>query len=405
MNTKVETQAAEAPAAVSSLDDPQGRLVSLDVFRGLTIAGMILVTDPGTYSAVYKPLLHAAWNGATPTDMIFPSFLFIVGVSITLSFASRVARGASRAKLAGHVLRRSAVIFFLGLLVNGFPDYNLHTLRVPGVLQRIAICYLCGALLYLATTGSGAKTRTRTIALLGIAFFLLAGYWTMLKLVPVPGFGAGHLDSYGNLPAYIDRAVFGINHLWPYGLTPGVGVTYDPEGILSTLPALASVLIGILAGEWMRTRRPGSRKVGMMLLMGAVLVLAGWLLSPLLVINKRIWTSTFTLFSGGVSLLVFALCYAVVDLWRSRWWTAPALIFGTNAILAFALSNVITTLTDRISVHSADGNALNLHSWGNQFFAAWMAPIHASLAYAIFIVLLNMALIYPLYRKRIFLRA
>lgn len=405
MSTKVEAQVTEAPVALSSVDKPQGRLVSLDVFRGLTIAGMILVTDPGTYSAVYKPLLHAAWDGATPTDMIFPSFLFIVGVSITLSFASRVARGASRAKLVGHVLRRSAVIFFLGLLVNGFPDYHLHTLRIPGVLQRIAICYLCGALLYLATTAREVKAKTRNATLVAVAIALLAGYWAMLKLIPVPGFGAGHLDSYGNLPAYIDRAVFGINHLWPYGLTPGVGVTYDPEGILSTLPAIASVLIGILTGEWMRTNRSGSKKVGMMLLIGALLVLAGWLMNPLLVINKRIWTSTFTLFSGGVSLLVFAVCYAVIDLRRSRWWTPPALIFGTNAILAFVFSGVITTLSDRLYVHAADGSSRTLHQWGNQLLASWMMPIHASLLYAVVIVLLNMAIIYPLYRKGIFLRA
>jgi predicted acyltransferase len=402
MNTKIEAQVSEAPAPVSSFSD---RLVSLDVYRGVTIAGMILVTDPGTYSAVYWPLVHAAWNGATPTDMIFPSFLFIVGVSITLSFATRMERGAGRRDLAWHVLRRSAIIFFLGLLVNGFPDYNLHTIRIPGILQRIALCYLGGSFLYLWTAKSAAKPGRRSILFAGVTAAILALYWALLKLVPVPGFGAGRLDSYGNLPAYIDRAVFGLQHLWPYGLTPGVGVTYDPEGILSTLPALTNVLIGILAGEWIRSKHSGRRKALMLIFAGAVLALSGWLLNPLLVINKRIWTSTFVLLSGGVSLLVFALCYWIIDLRRSRWWTPPALVFGTNAILAFALSSVLTTLSDRIHVPVANGPRLSLHQWGDSYlFATWLSPVHASLAYAITIVLLNMVLIFPLYRKRIFLR-
>lgn len=384
--------------------------MSLDVFRGLAVAGMILVTDPGTYSAVFWPLLHAQWNGWTPTDMIFPGFLFAVGVAITLSFAARIERGANRATLARHVLFRSVAIFFIGLAINGFPDYNLHTIRIPGVLQRIALCYLAGALLYLAVNQAGNRTserqRPRPIALLaGIAVLLLSIYWALLKLVPVPGFGSGRLDSLGNIAAYVDRFLLGTNHMWAWGLTPGHGVTFDPEGLLSTLPAIASLLVGVVAGEQLRTESSKNRKALTLAGAGLVLALAGWLLHPLLPINKKLWTSTFALFSGGVSLLIFSALYTILDIKRWRWWTPPALVLGTNAILAFALSNVITTLTYRIRVNLRDGSATTLNEWVYHCcFATWLPPVYASLAYAIAIVFLNIALVYPLYRRRIFLR-
>ena len=389
---------------------PNTRLVSLDVYRGLTVGGMILVTDPGTYSAVFWPLLHAQWDNPTPTDMIFPSFLFIAGMALTLSFAARIERGFSRGKLALHLLRRSAIILVLGLAINGFPDYDWLNMRLPGILQRIAVCYLLGGLLYLVCDrpeirSDAARRRVGNRILAAVIAALLGGYWALLKLVPVPGFGAGNLDSRGNLAAYIDRAVFGTHHMWAYGTTPGYGVTFDPEGILSTLGALATLLIGVLAGEWMRAAHSSRRKIAGLLGFGAGLLLASWLLHPLLPINKKIWTSTFTLESGGVSLVAFALFYWIVDVKRWRWWTPPALGLGTNAILAFILSTVITTLSDRIHITDANGAPLTLHKWLYQhWFASWMVPLHASLAYAIMIVLLNIAIVWPLYRRRIFLR-
>ena len=388
----------------------KSRVVSLDVFRGLAVMGMILVTDPGTYSAVYRPLLHSNWNGWTPTDMIFPSFLFAVGVSITLSFASRTERGEDRAKVARHVMFRSMAIFMIGIFVNGFPDFNLHTIRIPGVLQRIALCYLCGALFYLgisqAMEGTGKRQWTRRTAFAAaFAAVLLGVYWALLKLVPVPGFGAGRLDSLGNIAAYVDRSVLGTRHLWVWGLTPGYGVTFDPEGLLSTLPAIASLMIGVLAGEWLRTEYSANQKALALAAAGLVLALTGWLLDPLLAINKKLWTSTFALFSGGVSLLIFSVVYSVLDLKRWRWWSGPALVLGTNAILAFVLSNIITTLTDRILVRQRGGSVQTIHQWSyGHCFATWLQPIHASLAYASAIILLNLALMYPLYRRRIFLR-
>ncbi len=410
--TNKDSGRAPSPVTVPSpgsklpneIDD--SRQASLDVLRGLAVAGMIVVTDPGTYSAVYPPLLHAPWNGATAADMIFPTFLFAVGVAITLSFAARLQRGESRSALATHVLVRSLLLFLIGLAINGFPDYSLSTLRIPGILQRIALCYLAGGLIYLGLSGEqGEKAPSRkTWMIATIVFAILAGYWAALKLVPVPGFGPNRLDSLGNLGAYIDRGVFGIRHLWAWGLTPGYGVTYDPEGLLSTLGAMATTFLGILAGEWLRSGFSRSRKTAGLAIVGLALILGGWLLDPLLPINKRIWTSTFALFSGGVALLLFAALYFLLDVKRWRWWSLPALVFGTNAILAFALSNVITSLADRVHVPSQGMPALTLHQWGYQNLAAWLPPRHASLAYAILVTALNLALLYPLYRKRFFLR-
>lgn len=392
------TAAFRASEPAPSLSGKVERLVSLDVYRGLTIAGMILVTDPGTYSAVYWPLLHAQWNGWTPTDLVFPSFLFISGVSMTLSFAVRTSRGESPAGIALHLVRRALVLILIGLVLNGFPLFHLDTLRIPGILQRIAVCYLAGGLLLL---GLAKKTpRTRVPIILCVIAAILAGYWALLKLFPVPGFGPGRLDSLGNLGAYIDRTVFGVNHLWPYGLTPGYGVTYDPEGLLSTLPALTNVLAGILVGESLRIR--SERKTLLVFFIGLSLFIAGQLLDPVMPINKRIYTPTFALLSIGFAMMAFALCYWIVDIRRWRRWTPPALVFGTNAIFAFALSTIIASLLDFARIGN---DRTSVHAWAYaHFFVPWLSPVNASLAYAIAIVLLNLALVTPLYRRRIFLR-
>jgi predicted acyltransferase len=221
-----------------------------------------------------------------------------------------------------------------------------------------------------------------------------------LRWSSVPGFGANRLDSLGFLGAYVDRAVFGIHHLWPYGTTPGVGVTYDPEGILSTLPAIATTLIGVLAGELQRTKLSLTHKAAYLAASGLVFFGAGLLLNPSFPVNKRIWTSTFVLLSSGASLVVFAVLLYIIDLKQWKRWTPPLLVFGTNAILAFALSNMITVLMDRIRVGSP-----TFHQWANsRLLATGLPEVDASLAYAISVVLLNMAILWPLYRKRIFAR-
>ncbi len=396
-------QSHRSPLAAAT--SPTTRLVSLDVLRGLTIAGMILVTDPGTYAARFAPLAHAEWDGATLTDMIFPCFLIITGVSLTLSFAARLGRGASHGQLLLHALRRCVWLIVLGLLVNGFPFYDLAHLRLPGILQRIGVCYLLAAALYLPLRREGVTDRMRLGVLGAIIFVCLAGYWALLVLYPTPGFGPGHLDSLRNLPAVIDRAVFTVPHLWAYGLTPGYGVTYDSEGLLSTLPAFATVLFGVLAGEVLRDGTNRQRQCGLLALAGLLLWLAGLGLSPWLVLNKRIYTPTFALFSDGLSLLLLAGLFYLIDIRNlRRGWTLP-LIFGTNAIFAFVLSSVITGLLN--AVHVRDSGvfvSLQASLYRHVFAASWLPSKLSSLGYALAIVLLNAALVYPLFRRRIFLK-
>ena len=393
---------ATTPAATGA--GRAGRMVSLDVFRGITIAAMILVNDPGSWNSIYAPLEHAEWNGWTPTDLIFPFFLFIAGVSMTLSFASRAARGVTRRAMANHVLRRSAVIFAIGLFLNGFPFFDLHTIRIMGVLQRIALCYLAAGILYLATMRREISADNKDYvrgspgALAGVALVLLVGYWALMTFVPVPGYGAGHLGKDENLGAYIDRALMD-GHLW------SESKTWDPEGFLSTLPAIATALIGILAGEWLRSKRSGTRKVYGLLMSGAALMLAGRLLDPYFPINKNLWTSTFVLFTGGFALLLLAVCYWIVDLRGARKWAAPFLVFGMNAILAYALAAVASETSTDFEFTGAGGRAETLHGWlYNNFFVPYMNPKNASLAFAVFFVALILALLWPLYRKKIFVR-
>ena len=384
-----------------SQTQPSTRLLSLDVFRGLVIAAMILVTDPGTYAHTFHQLRHADWNGATATDMIFPAFLFMAGLSIPFSIASQLNKQATRGAIILRILRRAVVLFLLGLAVNGFYQYHWQTLRIPGILQRIALCYLVCALVYLFAR----RSAKRDTILITFAFATLVAYWAILKFAPVPGLGAGHLDSYANFPAYVDRSVFGINHLWAYGTTPDRGVTYDSEGLLSTIPALFTMLIGIVAGGWLRktSARPDVGVALGLLLPGIALAVLGLALSPLLPLNKRILTPTFALYSTGVSLIVFAVLYFAVDVRGLRRGLTPLLVLGTNAILAFVLSSVLTTLLAIPFIRN--GISQSPHGWANDhLFAPWLSPNIASLAYALVIVALNIALVYPLYRRRIFVR-
>jgi predicted acyltransferase len=400
-----ETIAAPASSAIATNAAARPpRMVSLDVFRGATIAAMILVNDPGSWSHVYAPLDHAEWNGWTPTDLIFPFFLFIVGVSLTLSFASRIARGVSRGKLAIHVVRRSALIFAIGLFLNGFPEFDLSSIRIMGVLQRIALCYLVAGLLYLLTfqsesrAGQPVRVRANLRVTAAVAVALLAGYWALMTFVPVPGYGAGHLGKDDNLGAYVDRTLMG-GHLW------SESVTWDPEGILSTLPAIASLLIGILAGEWLRADRRAGRKAIGLASAGLVLLVAGRLLDPYFPINKNLWTSSFVLFTGGFAMLALAACYWVVDVRAWRSWTPPFLVFGMNAILAYALAALLSEVSTDFDFLSFRGHETTLHGWiYDRFFVPHASPLNASLAFAIFFVLVSYVMLWPFYRGKIFLR-
>src|SRR5437879_2350296 len=256
---------------------PPWRLRSLDAFRGLTIAAMVLVNNPGTWAAVYAPLKHAAWHGLTPTDVIFPFFLFIVGVAIPLSRPS-----------GGRVLRRAAVIFALGIVLNGLPRFDWATIRIPGVLQRIAVCYLVAAVLFL-TTG----WRTQAI----VTAALLLGYWGAMTLVPVPGHGRGDLGAEGNLAAWLDRGLLG-PHIWR------VGRVYDPEGILSTVPAVATTLVGMLTGRWVQSARPALAIAAGLALAGAIGTTLGAVWGVWFPVTKALWTSSYAVLTAGLAVLV-----------------------------------------------------------------------------------------------------
>ncbi len=240
------------------------RLISLDVFRGLTIAGMVLVNNPGTWGHIYWPLAHAEWHGWTPTDLIFPFFLFIVGVAIPLAFGRRVDAGGRQKDLYLKVIKRTLIIFALGLFLNGFPYFNLSTIRIPGVLQRIAVCYLLASIIFL-------KTRVRTQIV--IVTSLLLVYWLLMARLSAPGFATGDLSKEGSIASFIDRVVLG-RHIWSQGKV------YDPEGLLSTIPALATALLGVLTGQWLRTTKSDYEKVAGMFMAGTCCLVIGWAWNP-----------------------------------------------------------------------------------------------------------------------------
>jgi predicted acyltransferase len=370
-----------------------GRLLSLDLFRGATIAAMILVNNPGDEESAYWPLLHAQWNGWTPTDLIFPFFLFIVGVSMAFSFSSRVERGASRPQLLSHVLRRGAILFALGMFLNGFPNhYQLSSWRVYGVLQRIAICYVVTAILALWTTRRG-----QTIAIVSC----LAGYWLLMRFVPVPGFGVPTqdiplLDPDRNLVAWLDRKLL-MGHLYE--------VTRDPEGVLSTIPAIATSLLGLLTGQWLRSERSARAKALGMATFGVVGLAAGESFHIWFPINKKLWTSSYVVFTAGFALVCLAGCYWILDVNRWRRWATPLLVFGMNAIAAYVFAGLVAHVIGRVEVHLADGGSA---TWQEliyrRVFSGLASPPNASLLYALVFVAICWAAMWVLYRKRIFLK-
>jgi predicted acyltransferase len=359
------------------------RLVSLDAFRGLTIAGMILVNNPGSWDHSYEPLTHAEWNGWTPADLVYPFFLFIVGVAITFSFRN-LATEAGHARTVLRILRRTALLFVLGLALNELTNVDgLSTLRVPGVLQRIALCYLAASLTFLY---SGA--RTQAALLVG----LLVAYSLMLALVPVAGHKPGWDDPEANLAAYLDRRVIGENHLYRE--------TWDPEGLLSTLPAVATTLLGVLAGHWLRSARPPARKALGLAVVGTAVLLAGLAGDRWMPINKNLWTSSYVLFTGGMAMVTLAACHWLIDVKRIQRPLLPLVIFGVNPIAVYVLSTAGGELLDRATIHGT-----KLRDWiCHALFAGWTTPNAASLLFAVSYALLWLGATTLLYRRKIIIR-
>ena len=371
----------------------ENRLGALDTLRGVAVAGMILVDSPGSWSDIYPQLKHAGWHGWTLADMVFPGFLVAMGMAAMLSLETRLASGRPRRAIFGQVLVRAAVLTAIGLVLNGFPDFDLAHLRIPGILQRIALCYVAASAIVLVTSGKG-----RAIAVTAAA--LLVAYWALLAFVPVPGFGAGRFDSLGSWPAFVDRHVFTVAHLWVWGTTDPYGVTYDPEGLLSTVPAVATTLIGVLCAQWIGRAELRSRWFAAIALAGIALLAAGLALDPLVPIVKKIWTPSFALLSGGFVLLVFAGVGLAEDVLGARRWTAPFRVLGANAILAFALCQLADVACDRPLL--AAGPLRNLGFGAIQRVVPDAKA--ASLVFALATLAAFVLLLLPLYRRRIFLR-
>jgi predicted acyltransferase len=445
----------------------QERLVSLDVFRGMTIAGMVLVNNPGTWSAVYGPLKHAEWHGITPTDYIFPFFLFIVGVAIPMALDRRIEEDIDR-KVYVKIFTRSAAIFASGLAISALPlfvinetaipwplkwlsalsivaalyflflrkfgvasaligmwaaivfgfyfagwqvtAYDLGTMRIPGVLQRIAVCYLAVSLIYL-------HTNWRQQTAIGIGLLLV--YWLLMTKVPVPGCEIATIDDKAcNLAAFLDRVILGVDHMWK------AGKVFDPEGILSTLPAIATTMSGVLAGSWLKrkeegggikdeasadpevsTPKPALSKATGLFFAGTVLLAAGWSWSLFFPINKSLWTSSYVVYTSGLALLTLGFCYYLIDIKDYKRWSKPFVIFGVNALALFVFSGIMARLLGIVRVAGSEGKEISLQQWIFQnLFLSWLEPINASLAYAVTFILVWLFLMWLLYRRRILIK-
>ncbi|MGQ0648848.1 MAG: acyltransferase family protein [Gemmatimonadaceae bacterium] len=371
------------------------RLLALDVFRGLTVAGMLLVNNPGTWSAIYPPLQHAPWHGWTPTDLIFPFFLFIVGVTTHLSLSARHARGDEEAQLVRQIVTRGLLIVLCGLLLAAFPYVPLtriSEMRYPGVLQRIGVAYMAAALLTL---------RTSWRQQLWIIAALLIGYWALMTLVPVPGHGLGPQnldDPSASLAAWIDRTVFG-NHLWRSSKT------WDPEGLLSTAPAIGTVMLGVLAGQWIGASRPRTERLLHLFGAGCLAMVAGLIWHWAFPINKNLWSSSYVLFTGGMAAVTLATCTWLIDVLGITRWTPPFRWYGMNPMIAFLGSGIMARLMGSLVTLEVDGERVPLQGViYDNVLASWLSPRSASLLYAVNFVLVWAAILGLLYRKRLFFK-
>jgi predicted acyltransferase len=411
---------ASAPAPLNT--PSPARLISLDVFRGATIAGMILVNNPGSWSAVYPPLEHAEWHGWTFTDLIFPFFLWIVGVAIPLSTARRLEQGQSRRQLLLHALRRAVIIFGLGFFLNSFSyliDGSLFregllpwlqnyatTVRVPGVLQRIAICYFLAMAIFL-----GTGIRGQVIWIAG----LLGGYWLMMMVGPLLGCGTGGLEQHGNFCEYVDNLVLNGKtigmHVWRGGRT------WDPEGVFSTVPAIATCLFGVMTGHVLRSKLTPETRTAWLFVGGNLLIFAGALMDFALPINKKIWTSSYSVFMAGMAMNCFSVSYWLVDVQGWRKWAKPFAIYGMNAITVFMLAGLLGRILPAIKVTGDAGKKVGLQTYLYQHLCAPFAspdtapifgflasPKNASLMWALLYVLVLYLVAYVMYRRKWFLK-
>jgi len=371
---------------------------------------MILVNNPGSWAHIHPPLRHAAWHGLTPTDLVFPFFLFIVGVAISLSFARRMADGATRGDLVRKIVSRSVIIFALGLFLNGFPfniplnttmaaDFSLARipesladLRIPGVLQRIALCYLLAGLAVVLT----GRNRNRTLVVAG--FLIL--YELLMRLPLVPGWGAGSFHLADNFVRWTDLHLLGAAHLYKVG-----DVAFDPEGLVSTLPAAATTMAGFFVGEYIRGPLPLVTKLRRLGLAGSGLAVAGLLVCPLEPVNKQLWTASYVLLTGGMAMVTLAISSWMIDVRKWRAGTLPSVVFGSNPLVVFVGSGILARTLVLVQTMNAQGQAVSMKCWIYEgVFVPVAGPVNGSLLYAIANVIFWLGILWILYQKRLFIK-
>jgi len=365
---------------------PSERLISLDAFRGITIVGMILVNNAGDWGHVFRPLLHAEWNGWTPTDLIFPFFLFIVGVAMTFSLGKLKAREVPRAEIYKKAFRRTVILFTLGVILNSFPFFHLHpfewvslsNFRIMGVLQRIALAYFFATIVVVEFDTKGQTA---------FAFGLIIFYWIIMKAVPVPGYGVGNLTEQGNLVGYIDRIIFG-HHLY----TPH----FDPEGLLSTIPAISSVLFGVLAGHLIKSDKSNNEKAVLLFFSANIGLLLGLIVDVWFPINKHLWSSSYVLFTTGFALHFLAMCFWLIDMEGYKKWAQPFVWYGMNALAVYVLSSALAKFLYVVGAKTFINESILQPIIGY--------PYLASLAYPILHLLFWLWIMRVMYKNKIFIK-
>jgi len=356
------------------------RLVSLDVFRGMTIAAMILVNN--IEGQTYSQLRHSAWDGLTFADSIFPFFLWIIGVAMVFSFKRRLDQKTDKTKLLLHIFRRSLILFALGLFLNGFPYFNLGTIRIMGVLQRIALCYFVTSIILIFT-----KVRTQVILLIT----LILGYVFLLEFVPVPGLGAGQLSLGHNIVQYVDNLLLK-DHM--------LAIDFDPEGIVSTLGAIATVIFGVLTGEFLLASKFNHSK--RVLWMGAAavgLTVVGLVMNIWLLVNKDLWTSSYVVITAGLATGAFALLYFIIEAKEYKKWSTAFTIYGMNAISIYILSSLFTR-----SLMIIQWQGMSLRDFIYNFYLSVASAQNASLLFAFTHVLIFYGVAYLMFKRGLFIK-